>query len=45
MIIDEASMMVFPNFLALTTLVSHEGEIMLAGDPPSTLPDSGPRLG
>ena len=32
MIIDEASMMVFPNFLALATLVSPEGEIMLAGD-------------
>ncbi len=32
MVIDEASMMVFPNFLALTTLLSPEGEIMLAGD-------------
>ena len=32
MIIDEASMMVFPSFLALSTLVSPEGEMMLAGD-------------
>ncbi|MEO0898666.1 MAG: AAA domain-containing protein [Bacteroidota bacterium] len=32
MIIDEASMMVFPSFLALSTVVSVNGEIMLAGD-------------
>jgi hypothetical protein len=30
--VDEASMMVFPHFLALATLVAEGGEIMLAGD-------------
>ncbi|MEQ8754283.1 MAG: AAA domain-containing protein [Coleofasciculus sp. G1-WW12-02] len=32
LIIDEASMMVFPHFLAIATLVKNNGEIMLAGD-------------
>jgi hypothetical protein len=32
LIVDEASMMVFPHFLALTTLVRADGEILLAGD-------------
>ncbi|MDW5562106.1 MAG: AAA domain-containing protein [Methanomassiliicoccus sp.] len=32
LIIDEASMMVFADFLALTTLVAEDGEMMLAGD-------------
>ncbi|MBD2487176.1 AAA family ATPase [Aulosira sp. FACHB-615] len=32
LIVDEASMMVFPHFLSLATLVSVDGEIMLAGD-------------
>jgi hypothetical protein len=32
LIVDEASMMVFPHFLALATLVQDDGEIMLAGD-------------
>jgi hypothetical protein len=32
LVIDEASMMVFADFLALTTLVLPDGEIMLAGD-------------
>ncbi|NEI02418.1 bifunctional RecB family nuclease/DEAD/DEAH box helicase [Rhizobium leguminosarum] len=32
LVVDEASMMVFPHFLALATLVSRSGEIMLAGD-------------
>ncbi len=32
LILDEASMMVFPDFLALTTLVDPGGEIMLTGD-------------
>ncbi|MBD2367375.1 AAA family ATPase [Leptolyngbya sp. FACHB-402] len=32
LIVDEASMMVFPHFLALTTLVGTDGEIMLTGD-------------
>jgi hypothetical protein len=32
LIIDEASMMVFADFLALATLVAEDGEIMLAGD-------------
>lgn len=32
LIVDEASMMVFPHFLSIATLVSVEGEIMLAGD-------------
>jgi len=32
LIVDEASMMVFPHFLALATLVKNNGEIMLAGD-------------
>jgi hypothetical protein len=30
--IDEASMLVFPHFLALSTLLSPAGEMMLAGD-------------
>jgi hypothetical protein len=32
LIVDEASMMVFPYFLALVSLVQSEGEIMLTGD-------------
>ncbi|WP_454289026.1 AAA domain-containing protein [Rhizobium arsenicireducens] len=32
LVVDEASMMVFPHFLSLATLVSGGGEIMLAGD-------------
>jgi AAA domain len=32
LIVDEASMMVFPHFLALATLVGEDGEIMLTGD-------------
>lgn len=32
LIVDEASMMVFPHFLALASLVTVEGEILLAGD-------------
>ena len=32
LIVDEASMMLFPDFLALATMVSADGEIMLAGD-------------
>ncbi|MFP5262374.1 MAG: AAA domain-containing protein [Blastocatellia bacterium] len=32
LILDEASMMVFPDFLALATLVQPDGEIMLTGD-------------
>lgn len=32
LIVDEASMMVFPHFLALATLVQTDGSIMLAGD-------------
>lgn len=32
LIVDEASMMVFPHFLALSTLVEETGEILLAGD-------------
>lgn len=33
LVIDEASMMVFPHFLALSTLIdANNGEIMLAGD-------------
>jgi hypothetical protein len=32
LVVDEASMMVFPHFLALATLVKPEGQIMLAGD-------------
>lgn len=32
LIVDEASMMVFPHFLSLATLVRQTGEIMLAGD-------------
>ncbi|MGH9175931.1 MAG: AAA domain-containing protein, partial [Vicinamibacterales bacterium] len=32
LVVDEASMMVFPHFLALATLVTAGGEIMLAGD-------------
>jgi len=32
LVVDEASMMLFPDFLALATLVAEDGEIMLAGD-------------
>ena len=32
LIVDEASMMVFPHFLSLATLVRSDGEVMLAGD-------------
>ncbi len=32
LIVDEASMMVFPHFLAVATLVTKNGQIMLAGD-------------
>ncbi|MDW8209061.1 MAG: AAA domain-containing protein [Chloroherpetonaceae bacterium] len=32
LIVDEASMMVQPNFLALASLVTEDGELMLAGD-------------
>jgi hypothetical protein len=32
LIVDEASMMVFPHFLALATLVKSDGEMMLSGD-------------
>jgi hypothetical protein len=32
LIVDEASMMVFPHFLALSTLISPQGEMLLAGD-------------
>jgi hypothetical protein len=32
LIVDEASMMSFPHFLSLATLVAEDGEIMLAGD-------------
>lgn len=32
LIVDEASMMVFPHFLSVATLVKIDGEIMLAGD-------------
>ncbi|MEM1022473.1 MAG: AAA domain-containing protein [Myxococcota bacterium] len=32
LIVDEASMMVFPHFLSLATLVHANGEIMLTGD-------------
>jgi len=32
LVVDEASMMVFPHFLSLATLVSPQGEIMLTGD-------------
>lgn len=32
LIVDEASMMVFPHFLSLATLVDAAGDIMLAGD-------------
>lgn len=38
LIVDEASMMVFPHFLALATLVKNDGEIMLAGDPRQLAP-------
>ncbi|MEA5575801.1 AAA domain-containing protein [Anabaena sp. UHCC 0451] len=38
LIVDEASMMVFPHFLALATLVRNDGEIMLAGDPRQLAP-------
>ena len=32
LVVDEASMMVFPHFLALATLVGREGRVMLTGD-------------
>jgi hypothetical protein len=32
LVLDEASMMVFPHFLALATLVAADGRILLAGD-------------
>lgn len=32
LIVDEASMMVFPHFLSLASLVEEDGRIMLAGD-------------
>ncbi|MBA3835987.1 MAG: AAA family ATPase [Sphingomonas sp.] len=32
LVVDEASMLVFPHFLALATQVAADGEIMLAGD-------------
>lgn len=32
LVVDEASMMVFPHFLSLATLVKADGDIMLAGD-------------
>jgi hypothetical protein len=32
LVVDEASMMVFPHFLALTTLIGADGYVMLAGD-------------
>ena len=32
LIVDEASMMVFPHFLALATVLKEDGRIMLAGD-------------
>jgi hypothetical protein len=32
LVVDEASMMVFPHFLALATLVAPDGKILLAGD-------------
>lgn len=32
LIVDEASMMVFPEFLALATLVGRDGQVMLTGD-------------
>ncbi len=32
LVVDEASMMVFPHFLALATLVTPDGQMLLAGD-------------
>ena len=32
LVVDEASMMVFPHFLALATLAAPDGKILLAGD-------------
>lgn len=32
LVVDEASMMVFPHFLALASLVTPDGEILLSGD-------------
>ncbi|WP_439624754.1 AAA domain-containing protein [Gemmata sp.] len=32
LVVDEASMMVFPHFLALATLVAPDGKVLLAGD-------------
>lgn len=32
LVVDEASMMVFPHFLALATLVAADGRVLLAGD-------------
>jgi hypothetical protein len=36
--IDEGSMLVFPHFLALSTMLSPMGELMLAGDPRQLTP-------
>lgn len=38
LVVDEASMMVFPHFLALATTVGQEGEVMLTGDPRQLAP-------
>ncbi|MBP3955043.1 AAA family ATPase [Gemmata sp. G18] len=32
LVVDEASMMVFPHFLALATLITDDGRVMLTGD-------------
>lgn len=32
LVVDEASMMVFPHFLALATLIKEDGDLLLAGD-------------
>lgn len=32
LVVDEASMMVFPHFLALATLIAADGRVLLAGD-------------
>lgn len=32
LIVDEASMMVFPHFLSIATLLNHDGDLLLAGD-------------
>lgn len=38
LIVDEASMMVFPHFLALCSLITPDGEVMLTGDPRQLAP-------